>query len=63
VAGWLKREHPDNQAYHVSHEAIYRSLFIQSRGVLKKELLQALRSKRIMRRAKNSSLKKQGLGK
>ena len=63
VAGWLKREHPDNEAYHVSHETIYKSLYIQSRGVLKKELLKALRSKRIMRRARNSSLKKQGLGK
>ena len=63
VAGWLKREHPDNEAYHVSHETIYKSLYIQSRGVLKKELLKALRSQRIMRRARNSSLKKQGLGK
>ncbi|MDB4303501.1 IS30 family transposase [Desulfosarcina sp.] len=63
VAGWLKREHPDNEAYNVSHETIYKSLYIQSRGVLKKELLQALRSQRIMRRARNSSLKKQGLGK
>ena len=63
VAGGLKREHPDNEAYHVSHETIYKSLFIQARGVLKKELLKTLRSKRIMRRARNSSLKKQGLGK
>ena len=63
VAGWLKREHPDDEAYHVSHETIYKSLYIQSRGVLKKELLKALRSQRIMRRARNSSLKQQGLGK
>ena len=63
VVGWLKREHPDNEAYNVSHETIYKSLYIQSRGVLKKELLKALRSQRIMRRARNSSLKKQGLGK
>ena len=63
VAGWLKREYPDNEAYNVSHETIYKSLYIQSRGVLKKELLKALRSQRIMRRARNSSLKKQGLGK
>ena len=63
VAGWLKREHPDDEVYHVSHETIYKSLYIQSRGVLKKELLKALRSQRIMRRARNSSLKKQGLGK
>lgn len=63
VAGWLKREHPDDEAYHVSHETIYKSLYIQSRGVLKKELLKALRSQRIMRRARNSSLKQQGPGK
>ena len=63
VAGWLKREYPDNEAYNVSHETIYKSLYIQSRGVLKKELLKTLRSQRIMRRARNSSLKQQGLGK
>ncbi len=47
----------------MSHETIYRTLFIQSRGALKKELLQYLRTKRVMRRSKNSSLKGQGLGK
>ena len=47
----------------MSHETIYRTLFIQSRGALKKELLQYLRSKRVMRRGKTSSLKGQGLGK
>jgi IS30 family transposase len=61
VAGWLKREYSGNEEYYVSHETIYKSLFIQSRGVLKKELLKTLRSKRIMRRSRNSSLKKQGL--
>ena len=39
IAGWLKRAHPGDGCYHVSHEAIYRSLFVQTRGVLKKELL------------------------
>ena len=63
IAGWLKREHPDNEDYQVSHETIYRTLFIQSRGALKKELLQYLRTKRVMRRGKTSSLKGQGLGK
>ena len=48
IAGWLKRTHPGDEAYHVSHETIYRSLFVQARGVLKKELLQHLRSKRTM---------------
>jgi len=63
VAGWLKREYPGNEDQQVSHETIYRTLFIQSRGALKKELQQCLRSKRIMRRSKTSSLKGQGLGK
>ena len=46
IAGWLKRTYPGEEAYHVSHETIYRSLFVQARGALKKELLQHLRSKR-----------------
>ena len=62
IAGWLKREYPTNEDYHVSHETIYKTLFIQARGALKKELLQHLRTKRIMRRSKQFSLKKQGLG-
>ena len=49
IAGWLKRTHPD-AACQVSHETIYRSLFIQARGVLKKELLEHLRRSRAMRR-------------
>jgi len=63
IAGWLKRSYPDNEDAHVSHETIYKTLFIQSRGALKKELLRCLRSKRVMRRGKTSSLKGQGLGK
>ena len=63
IAGWLKRRNPDDEGCRVSHETIYRTLFIQTRGALKKELLQCLRTKRIMRRSKHSSLKKQGLGK
>ncbi len=39
IAGWLNRAHPDDESYHVSHETIYRSLFVQAHGVLKKELL------------------------
>ena len=62
IAGWLKREYPGNEDYHVSHETIYKTLFIQARGALKKELLQHLRTKRIMRRSNQFSLKKQGLG-
>ncbi len=62
IAGWAKREYPEDERYHVSHETIYKSLYIQARGVLKKELIQYLKTQRIMRRAKTSSLKGQGLG-
>jgi len=62
IAGWLKRQYPDDENHQVSHETIYRSLFIQARGALKKELLQYLRSRRAMRRSRHSSLKGQGMG-
>lgn len=62
IAGWLKREYPTEEHNQVSHETIYRSLYVQARGVLKKELIQYLRTKRIMRRSKHSSLKGSGLG-
>jgi IS30 family transposase len=62
IAGWLKRSYPDDESYQVSHETIYRSLFIQARGALKKELLQHLRSQRTMRRSRHKSLKGEGLG-
>jgi IS30 family transposase len=52
IAGWLKRTHPKDGYNQVSHETIYRSLFVQARGVLKKGLLSHLRSKRSMRRSK-----------
>jgi IS30 family transposase len=62
IAGWLKRRYPNDENDRVSHETIYRSLFIQARGALKKELLQHLRSQRVMRRARHKSLKGEGLG-
>jgi IS30 family transposase len=62
IAGWLKREYPDDEDMRVSHETIYRSLFIQSRGVLKKELLAHLRATRAIRRSRHASLKRDGLG-
>jgi len=62
IAGWLKREHPDDEHARVSHETIYRSLFVQTRGVLKKELLAHLRATRAIRRSRNASLKCDGLG-
>lgn len=55
IAGWLGREFQDDESMRVSHETIYRSLFIQARGVLKKELIGHLRSRRMMRRSKSAS--------
>jgi IS30 family transposase len=63
IAGWLKRAYPGDENRQVSHETIYKSLFIQARGALKKELLQHLRSKRAMRHSRHASLKGEGLGK
>jgi IS30 family transposase len=57
IAGWLKSVHPGDEAYQVSHETIYRSLFVQARGVLKKELVGHLRSKRTIRRSKGAGAK------
>jgi IS30 family transposase len=57
IAGWLKRTYPDDGNFQVSHETIYRSLFIQARGALKKELLQHLRRTRAMRRSRHHTLK------
>ena len=57
IAGWLKCAYPDDEHYQVSHETIYRSLFIQARGVLKKELQQHLRRTRAMRRSRHHTQK------
>ena len=57
IAGWLKYTYPDNENYQVSHETIYKSLFIQARGALKKELLQHLRKTRAMRRSRQHTQK------
>ncbi|NTV87048.1 MAG: IS30 family transposase [Burkholderiaceae bacterium] len=57
IAGWLKRTYPDDECYQVSHETIYRSLFIQARGALKKELLAHLRRTRAMRRSRHYTQK------
>ena len=54
VAGWFKRAHREDEANRVSHETVYRSLFVQARGVLKKELLGYLRSKRTIRRPRRA---------
>src|SRR5690606_25425391 len=62
IAGWLKRRYPEDESLHVSHETIYRSLFVQSRGVLKKELIKHLRSQRQIRRGKASTTRGQRRG-
>jgi transposase, IS30 family len=62
IAGWLKRQYPGDVPNQISHETIYRSLFVQTRGVLKKELLAYLRSPRSMRRSRHTALKGKGLG-
>jgi IS30 family transposase len=56
IAGWLKRTYPEDESSQVSHETIYRSLFVQARGVLRKELLRHLRSKRTIRRSRQAGL-------
>jgi IS30 family transposase len=57
IAGWLKRKHPDEEQNRVSHETIYRSLYVQTRGVLKKELQDCLRSPRAIRRSRHATQK------
>ena len=57
IAGWLKRTYPDDESLQVSHETIYRTLFIQARGALKKELQQHLRRTRGMRRSRHHTQK------
>ena len=62
ISGWLKTEYPKDERMRVSHETIYRSLFVQARGVLKKELLEHLRTKRRMRRSRHSRIFKDSRG-
>ena len=62
ISGWLARTYPGEQALQVSTETIYRSLFVQGRGVLRKELTAHLRTRRTMRRARNATTKGQGRG-
>jgi IS30 family transposase len=62
IAGWLERTFPDDLSMQVSHETIYKSLFVQARGVLERELLRHLRSGRVMRCARNSTTEGQQRG-
>ena len=56
ISGWLKSQYPTDESMRVSYETVYRSLFIQARGVLKRELMDYLRSKRRMRRSRHASV-------
>jgi IS30 family transposase len=56
ISGWLKRQFPTDEDMQISHEAIYRGLFVQTRGVLKKELTAHLRTRRRMRLPKRHNV-------
>ena len=58
ISGWLEQTYPEAASYHVSHETIYRSLFIQARGALKKELTAHLRTRRTLRRTRQHAVRK-----
>ncbi len=62
ISGWLTTQYPSDESMRVSHETIYRSLFIQARGVLKKELVAHLRSKRRIRRSQHAGVRGQPRG-
>jgi IS30 family transposase len=62
ISGWLKLAYPLDEQFQVSHETIYRSLYIQARGALKKELMQHLRKKHVMRRSRHKTQKGGGQG-
>jgi len=63
IAGWLKRTYADDESLQVSHETIYKTLYIQARGALKKELIQHLRHSRAMRRSRHHTQKTKDHGK
>ena len=60
IAGWLRRAYPNDPTMHVSHETIYLSLFVQSRGVLKKALQAQLRQRHTIRRPRTAAPKSGG---
>jgi len=62
ISGWLKIQYPEDESMRVSYETIYRSPFIQARGVLRKELIGHLRSKRRIRRSQHSGASGQARG-
>ncbi len=60
ISGWLKLTYPDNESLRVSHETIYKSLFIQTRGLFKKEMRNHLRTKRKFRHSKKLKVMSRG---
>ena len=62
ISGWLKVKYVNDEPMRVSHETIYKSLFVQARGVLRKELIARLRTRRLMRRGKTSTTRGQPRG-
>lgn len=62
ISGWLKVEHAEDDSMRISHEAIYRALFVRPRGVLEKKLAKGLRTRRTMRRSRRSTTKRQPRG-
>jgi len=62
IAGWLKKTYAEDENYQVSHEIIYRSLYVQARGALKKELIKHLRTQRSMRRSRHGNKSGEGQG-
>lgn len=63
ISGWLKQSHPNDESLRVSHETIYRTLFLQARGALKQELIRHLRSQRRIRRSRHSRVHGHSQGK
>jgi IS30 family transposase len=62
ISGWLERQYSDDKEMRVSDETIYRTLFVQARGVLKKNPLSLLRSRQTMRRSRCASISGQQRG-
>jgi len=62
IAGWLKKTYAEDENYQVSHEIIYRSLYVQARGALKKELIKHLRTQRTMRHSRHGNRSGEGQG-
>jgi IS30 family transposase len=62
IAAWLMATYPDDPTMHVSHETIYRTLYVQARGALKQELIGHLRRRRLMRRSRAATTRGHGRG-